>query len=356
MLDINFNQCVELISNAGQVQTIVVRGQPGIGKTAMGKVIAAQKGLHEVTIDCATMVDGGDITIPWMMGDSFRHVPNTVFGATEQVPSVICLDEIGKANRSVIAAITPLLRDRKIAGIKLHPETIIYATSNNISDGVGDNIPAHIWNGVTAVQMRNPTAEEWINGFALHAGVCGEVIAWAHSNPQIFEHYTDGTNKKPEDNVYIFNPFDADRQQYVSCRSLERVSRIIERKGQMSRDTLLAAVSGTVGHVGAHELITLADLGDQMPLYADVIDAPTTVPIPAKPVVQIISAIKYATRCCQAKAKASEREAVATYAGRLREEVQALFIHQTTTGPYKGLWVVGNAAYNRVVVRVGNMS
>jgi hypothetical protein len=355
---LSFNQVLTLISAAGTKQTVVVEGQPGIGKTAMGKMLSRKLGMPEVTLDCATMIDGGDITIPWMCGDSFRHVPNAAFCAVEQIPVVICLDEIGKANRSVVAAITPLLRDRKVAGVRLHPDTIIYATSNNSSDGVGDNIPAHIWNGVTLVQMRNPTADEWVDDFALPYGVCGEVIVWARQNPNAFQHYTDGSNKKPENNLFIFNPYDPSRRQYVSPRSLERVSRIIEQRHLLDATTLLQAVSGTIGAPAAHELITLAALSDKLPAYADVIANPTTTKVPPRGTgaTQVILALNLCVRASQEGAKRADREAVATYIARLSEEVQSLFVHQVSTSPHVGLWAVANAAYGALAVKVGNMS
>jgi hypothetical protein len=218
---------------------------------------------------------------------------------------------------------------------------------------VGDNIPAHIWNGVTAVQLRNPTTEEWIYDYALHNGVAGEVIAWVQDNPQVFEHYTD--NKKHEDNPMIFDPRDPARRQYVTPRSLDRVSRIIHDRHSLSEGVLLDAVGGTIGLPAAHSLITLATLADKLPAYDDVVSKPTKVKVPVRGVAQIISATNLGIKASQKTGTNAHRQAVARYVARLEPEVQALFTHQMFSGPNAALWVVCNAAFTQLTASVGNI-
>lgn len=332
-----FEEVLALVGAVGNAQTIVVEGQPGIGKTAMANILAKRLKMNALVVDCATMVDGGDVTIPWMEQGVFTHKPNSMFGTHADVPMVICLDEIGKANKSVIAAITPILRDHKVAGIPLPAGSIVYATSNNVSDMVGDNIPAHIWNGVTAVQMRNPTVDEWLDGFAYESGVSGEIIAWLKQNPQAFDHYSEYAS--PNDNPLIFDPRDVSRRQYVSPRSLERLSRVLDKRDELGTGAV-AAVAGTIGLSAAHDLMTMVHLSDTLPSLDAVMANPMVTP-PKRGVAQMINCLNLVTMATRAEDRKAIL-AVTEYVTQFEAEIQALFVSVTHKGAHLLRWTSGN--------------
>ena len=90
--------------------------------------------------DCTTK-DLGDITIPDIMrvedGSGFvRYLTNEELGVHNDKPVILMIDEYGKANPAVKNALLRLLLERKIGSYTLHPDSIVFATTNLGAEGV----------------------------------------------------------------------------------------------------------------------------------------------------------------------------------------------------------------------------
>jgi hypothetical protein len=154
-------------------------------------------------------------------------------------------------------------------------KSIVFGTSNNASDGVGDAMLDHAGNRVCKVYMRKPSADEW-NSWATKQGVARPIRAWAAMNPKAFASYLDGDQ---EDNPYIFHPGKTGRQ-FVSPRSLAKSSVFVERKSEISDNALMCALAGTIGEAAAKSMAAFIMLESKLVRAAEIIKAPKTVPVP----------------------------------------------------------------------------
>ena len=141
----------------------------GTGKSSLLTTLAAARPDHvPCYFDCTTK-DLGDITIPNIakLDDGTGYVTyltNEELGAHNDKPIILMIDEFGKANPAVKNALLRLILERKIGSYTLHPDSIIFATTNLGSEGVGDLLPAHARNRITVVETKKPTAMEGSNG------------------------------------------------------------------------------------------------------------------------------------------------------------------------------------------------
>ena len=167
MYALGLDQVEALIRKSGALRTILVQGDMGTGKSSLLTVLA--KALPDHTpcyFDCTTK-DLGDITIPNIakLDDGTGYVTyltNEELGAHNNTPVILMIDAFGKANPAVKNALLRLILERKIGSYTLHPDSIIFATTNKGSEGVGDLLPPHARNRMTVIQTRKPNNMEWI--------------------------------------------------------------------------------------------------------------------------------------------------------------------------------------------------
>ena len=67
------------------------------------------------------------------------------------------VDEYGKANPAVKNAMLRLMLERKIGSYTLHPDSLVFATTNLGAEGVGDLLPPHARNRMTVITHVNLT-------------------------------------------------------------------------------------------------------------------------------------------------------------------------------------------------------
>jgi len=124
MSAINFGQSVSLkefalgIGTVGKDVTVIGQGEPGIGKSAMLKVLQATYPDYEVAyIDC-TLLDLGDFALPYTETINDKRVtkfaPNARFKMHTGKPVIVMLDEIGKAMKSVKNVLLTLMLEHRI--------------------------------------------------------------------------------------------------------------------------------------------------------------------------------------------------------------------------------------------------
>ena len=101
MYALNLDQCVDLISAIGHKQTVLLQGDMGNGKSAVGYQLERKMPTHKYFyFDCTTK-DLGDIMYPKFKdvegGDCVTMVTNEELGFHTDKPVIINLDEFGKA-------------------------------------------------------------------------------------------------------------------------------------------------------------------------------------------------------------------------------------------------------------------
>ena len=151
---------------ANPANTMLVEGHMGSGKTTLLKMLGEKTKYPTFYVDCTTL-DLGDIMIPKinrLEGEDFvSYAINEAFGLHfKDKPIIVMLDEYGKANNSVKLGLTRFLLERMLGNYKLHPKSLLFATTNLSAEGVGDMLQAHQCDRITVAEMRKPTSEEWI--------------------------------------------------------------------------------------------------------------------------------------------------------------------------------------------------
>ena len=327
---LNLAEVTALIRNSKDT-TVLVQGHMGTGKSSILKILAAEMPTHvPCYFDCTTK-DLGDITIPQiqMLDEQgfVRYVTNEELGVHLNKPIILMIDEYGKANPAVKNALLRVMLEGKIGSYTLHPDSLRFATTNLGAEGVGDLLPAHARNRLTVVKMRKPTNVEWIEDFALNAGVDHTMLAWVQDNPQVFATFED--IKDPQDNKFIFHPADPSRVSFVTPRSLEKASNWLKIRDRLTDKVLMAALMGTVGSEAAASLNTYVRVADQLPSLDSIKKDPmgAVVPSSASAVCMVVH------RTLQTIDK-TWMDAWMDYASRLDKEAQTMFAMQVRRPNY----------------------
>jgi hypothetical protein len=186
------------------------------------------------------------------------------------------VDEYGKANPAVKNALLRVMLERKIGGYTLHPDSIIFATTNLGAEGVGDLLPPHARNRITVITARKPDNMEWIE-WGINNGVDHTLLGWCKDNPHLFYSFEDVKN--PDDNPYIYHP-KQQRAAFVTPRSLEAASDWLKIREYFDDQTLTGSLMGTIGERGAMDLMAFVKLADQLPSLQSIKDDPKNAKVP----------------------------------------------------------------------------
>lgn len=339
-MKVSLNQCASLIRNCGTTNTFIVRGRPGIGKSSILTMLSEMLPDYvPCYIDVANL-DLGDLGMPVINKDTMvtNYAPNARFGIgnNQHKPVILMLDELGKASRPVLNMLLPVILEKRLGDVPLPTGSIVYATTNLDTDGVGDNIPAHAYNRMSELVV-DINADQWLE-WASNNGVSPEVMAFAKQTSEVFQCYTElGKNEK---NPYIFNPMTGNVRTFCSPRSLAKASHLIESRDVLG-DALLPALIGTIGESGARQMEALVNLSDQLPLFENIVKDPAKTKIPSN---DSVSALFILAFMLSSRVTAETMDAVMTYVTRWTHfEAHALFITSLAGNRNK----VGMACKNR---------
>ena len=330
MYALGLDQITNAILVGGHKRTILVQGHMGTGKSSMLNSLAQELPKHiPCYLDCTTK-DLGDITVPNLakLDDGTGYVTyltNEELGAHHDVPVILMVDEYGKANPAVKNALLRLMLERKIGSYTLHPDSIVFATTNLGAEGVGDLLPAHARNRITVVTSRKPTADEWID-WGINNKVHPTVLGWVRENPQSMQSFEDV--RDPDENPYIFHP-QVPRAAFVTPRSLEAASDWLHEQSSFDDQTLTSLLMGTIGDRGALDLMAFVKLANQLPSLESIKQDPTgaTLPTSASAVCMVVYKLL----------SVLERDWVdscMTYLNRLDKEAQGLFANGVRAPKY----------------------
>ena len=343
---LNFGHTVSLqefaksIGIVGKDVTVIGQGEPGIGKSSMLKVLAQQYPDYEIAyIDC-TLLDLGDFALPYteMAGDLkvTKFAPNARFKMHTGKPVIVMLDEIGKAMKAVKNVLLTLMLEHRIGDNYLPEGSIVFGTTNLLSDGVGDMLEAHARNRVCMTTVRKPDADEWIE-WAISNDVAPEVIAWVKQFPHALASYTDVSQK---DNPYIFNPTRAGMGAVVTPRSLEKASHIAKRRSELGDSLTISMLTGTIGESASRDMQAFFTVVDKLPTWDAIMASPSTTKMPTDTVAKCILVFSAITRV--------EKDSLPkwmTYLQRMDMEWQALFATSVMKSQAKQAFCVMNKEF-----------
>lgn len=345
-MQVTLNQAANLIQTIGTTNTVLLQGQPGVGKSAILGMLAKQLPDYlPCYIDVANL-DLGDLGMPVIDRERMTtsYAPNTRFGIGKDQPRpvILMLDELGKASRPVLNMLLPVGLERRLGDVSLPAGSIVFATTNLATDGVGDTIPAHAYNRMSVLDMANPTSDEWIT-WAFEHEVSPEVMAFAREYPQVFDRYdllTDGVK-----NPYIFNPMTGSTRAFCSPRSLEKASNIIKRRDVLGA-SLLPALCGTIGEAAARDMEAFVQLADQLTPLATIIKDARGAKLPEGVGAYFLMAFKLASA-----SEAATLDPIMTYVDRWNSfEAKALLVNMIASNQSK----VRDACKNREFMKAAS--
>lgn len=293
MSKVNFRATVSIdeakntIKEIGHELTPIIISEPGCGKSSILKMLEQDMGddYDYIYVDCPVK-DMSDIamTIPNHASQSLEYYVSSLFKLDSPKPKVIMLDEMMKAPKLLQIIFTRLTLERTIGDVPLPKGSIVFATSNNASDGVGDVMASHAGNRVCFLHMMKPDSNQWLK-WANENGVNKLIRAWVAMYPRALHSYLDGGQ---EDNPYIFNPKKAGQVSFVSPRSLAKASVIVDKKDKLGENSTLCALAGTAGESFARDMSAFLSLEKQLPHFEDVLKNAKTIAIPTEPAATLM--------------------------------------------------------------------
>ena len=320
---LSLKQTADLIEAVGDKQTVLAQGEMGIGKSSILKMLRERPAFknHFFCYVDITTKDVGDFLVPKIKtvdgNEVCSFIPNEEFGIhLPDQPVVMMLDELGKAKGGVMNACLRLMQERQLGMYKLAEGSVVFATTNKASEGLGDNIPPHARNRITQITVRKPNAEEWID-YAVGVGVHPAVIGAVHEFPDMLASYED--YEKPEQNPYINDPRTV-RAAVVTPRSLEKAGLIVERTMALGDDIMCHALAGTVGHPAMHNILTMVKLDNDLPSWDEIVRSPDTATVPSGAASAVMLISKAARRIDK-----PTMGKFMTYLNRMSKEAQGLF-------------------------------
>lgn len=132
----NFAQTLDVIRAACIAnQTVLMIGDPGVGKSAIAKIVAAEMDmpLHVLIGSTLQGPDVGGLPVKHVDAQGRAtavRVPLEMVRDAADRPCVLFLDELSNAAADVQASFLNLILDRQAGDVKLHPETRIIAACN----------------------------------------------------------------------------------------------------------------------------------------------------------------------------------------------------------------------------------
>ena len=318
-----------------------VTGEPGIGKSALIKMIRDRTGYDTAYVDVPTL-DLGDVAMPVVDHESrtTRYYPNARFQLHLGKPVVIMLDEWTKGSTPVKNMTHPMFEvdNPRLGDVPVPEGSIIFLTGNLTTDGVGDSMQAHSRQRLTTVELSKPDSDQWLENFAVPNGINPVVCAWVDRHPHCLASYTD---EGQEGNEFIFNPR-VPQGAVVSPRTLEKLSGIVTNREHYDTDALLAAMQGTVGYSAAESVMAFIRHQDSLPSFKSIIETPELAQVPADP-----GAIAVLSYGLLEKVERATLTPIMTYLERIDLEWQSLFCVNLARHKTKSNFAFENGTFAR---------
>jgi len=347
MSNININsrlslrEAAELIAAIGTTNRILLRGEKGIGKSALMKILPEFLGPdYEYSYFDMGNKSEGDTAIPYP--DKERKVMEFFVNAGLKLhlgkPVVIMLDEFGKASRSIQNMMHPLLEinNPRLGDMPLPKGSIVFLTSNLTEEGIGDIFLDHTLDRLTVVEVRKSDADEWLL-WGAENNIHPAMLAWVKQTPTVLASFRDADFDV--DNPYVYNPKRV-QGKFITPRSLELGSNIVWQRDKISQNALLCALVGTIGNAGANDLTSYLAYQDDIPTRDAIINTPEQAAIPVS-VGAIITLLFNLERAVTEETITP----IMKYISRLDAEHQAVFCTTLARSPSKQKVAFRNAAF-----------
>lgn len=231
--------------DGGLMASWMLHGRPGVGKTEIVQSLAQAHGADLFDLRLTTIEPQDLRGLPYYDHDAQRTVwyrPEDLPDAPDR-PAILFLDELTAAAPSLQPTVYGLLQERRVGRHRLPDSVFIVAAGNGVEDGaVAYEMGSALSDRLVHMNVR-AQAKDWLEGFAVRAGLHPAVTAFIRTRPDLLETSEEALR----------------RGDMIACtpRSWARVSQILQMVPERSvRNTMIA---GTVGAVPAAEFALIAD-------------------------------------------------------------------------------------------------
>lgn len=355
---LSFASCLKIIELEAQDSALLFRGTPGIGKsTLLADFVKKHPEYVPAMIDCARL-QAGETSMPVIdpVTRTFHWALSEDFCFDEGKPVIVYLDELGKATAPVQTDLLPLILEKRIGRRYLPKGSVVIGSTNLDSDGVGDRIPAHLYNRMKVMTMRGPSAPEWC-AWATQHDVASEIVAWVSRTPAVLNEYTElqGSGRSAETNAYIFNPLTGNIKTFTSARSLAKLSTTVRnmRDKCYTHEEFQAIVEGSIGPAAALDFVTMFVEGFSLPSPADVLRDPVGAKalLPEdRPSCHFLMASAFASYAVQTRANSAVLNKLSLFArDSLCMEAQVLFVMLLARQPTMAMAAIQAADFGKML-------
>lgn len=174
---------VETLKAAAAGEPVLLLGSPGIGKTAVAKILAERLGLPYVEVRPAEFESVDFRGIPTVENGKTRwNIPD--FWPTEAC--VLNFDEITQAPMELTSPLLKLFLGGEIGDYKLPPGTILIASGNLVSDRAGcSRLSSALRERCIVIQLE-PDLNEWLGWYQSQGFADDAVVGFLQANPTAF--------------------------------------------------------------------------------------------------------------------------------------------------------------------------
>jgi len=292
------------IHRHGERTTIVVQGQPGVGKTAILSIIAENNGDQwrkvgdsyatdkhvYVYVDCSNLQYGDlQAMVPDRESRQIEEYVGGLFRLDDARPKVIMFDEVLKLPKSMKPIVTRIMRERTVGSRPLTDGSIVFGTSNMAQDGIGDTTQAHEGNRITFLPV-HMTRDAWLP-WAHKNNLNPTLLAWVQLTPELFDSYLIERPETLANNPYVWNPKQP-RTSFVSPRSLDTASGYVDDRLALGNELSMRLIEGCLGTAAAESLRQFILLENEIVQVEDIIKDPMNAPIPHSRITSLVTLFK----------------------------------------------------------------
>lgn len=318
---VSLQDAAKIIATTGDRTTTILVGEPGVGKSSLRHEILTQLGWGEdqcVYID-APLLDFPDFYMPDVVNGKTMKAYADEWHLDSDKPQLYMVDEIGKMAGVARPMITRFLLERTVSSRPIPKGSIVFATSNLSTDGVGDTFPAHLNNRGSTVQVLKPNAQEVVE-FGTARSMNGTLVYFISENEEVCYSYLDLDEEALRNNKYIFNP-KTNTKSFCSNRSFWIASYTLDKMeaGLLTKAQAMAHICGAIGAPATAELWASVELADSLPSKSSIYKTPNEAKIPDNLAGQMLLATRLASGLND-----DNGDATVTYMSRLEPEIQAV--------------------------------
>lgn|SRR3990167_2821834 len=274
VLTANISQIKSLISIFPRTTSVLIAGQPGIGKSDLFEQIAkdwnAKYDRHETATWDAVDVKG----CPFPIGHATEFLPpKALLELTDQAdykgPVVANFDDIGAAEEAVFNALLGVFLQRYVGPYKIRENVLLCGTTNRAEDRAGARELTTALNNRFVHFNLSPEPEEWVQ-WAIRNDVDPNIIGYIRTRPD------------------KLNTFDAKSPEraFATPRSVTQASKLQIAVGLNHKDLILA-IASAVGPAWALEYKAWLDRTRSLVTAEEILKDPKNCRIPSEDEVDV---------------------------------------------------------------------